>query len=183
MTSNTEKKQGGCLIKLIKWTLWVVLILTSYIFFHAYELYSHRETARNRPAAPITHYAFNGSSQDLKATKILATLEDPLPKNSNAVWSAAFLSSWKSDMDFLKEPVVFKHESRLSPLLNNAPDPRNSIPPESLYAVTGKLDDGIVDRINNDLKQKFPNKTPPVFPSLAKETVVSYAYLQASLPL
>jgi len=42
----------------------------------------------SRSKAPDFSVSFNGSSQELKATEILATLDAPIPPGKNAIWCA-----------------------------------------------------------------------------------------------
>jgi len=49
-----------------------------------------------KQAAPDIPLTFDGSSQDLKATEVVPTLDTPIPKGKNAIWCASFQSAWKA---------------------------------------------------------------------------------------
>ncbi len=62
-----------------------------------------------RPSPPATDRAFSGDSRELKATKVVATLDTPLQKKSNSVWCASFLAAWKTMEDELGgEPKMMR---------------------------------------------------------------------------
>lgn len=131
-----------------------------------------------QPDIPIP-LAFNGDSTALKATEIVPTLDSPIPKNKNVVWCASFLASWKVlEQNLTKGPVSLEGNPEMLKTLNDAPDPRPSVPVSSLYVAAGWNQNGIVAQIQNDLRQRFPDKPPPVFPGITPDSLVAYAYLE-----
>jgi len=128
--------------------------------------------------SPIT---FNGSSQLLKATEIVPTLDAPMPTNKNVIWCASFQSAWKSLEGLAGEPIALAPSNSVADALNAAADPKTFISPENLYAISGWNQKGIVDQIRRDLSQRFPQKAPPDFSGIAQDSFVAYAYLEASV--
>ncbi|MBN2577889.1 MAG: hypothetical protein JXB10_02775 [Pirellulales bacterium] len=136
----------------------------------------------NQPQPPVTPKSFDGDSKDLKTTEIVATLDAPLTQGKNTIWCASFLSAWKKlQKDLAGEPVALEQAPPEVLSLNNAADPRSEIPPEALYVAVGWKPKGILDKIQRELKQKFPTKPPPVFPDIRNDSFVAYAYLEANV--
>ena len=126
--------------------------------------------------------SFDGPSSELKATTIVATLDAVIPARRNAVWTASFLSAWKTIQGGLADgSVALDPKSNLGTSLNRAPDPTLHVPASALYAAAGRPADGIVARIESELRQKFPDKAPPAFANLMPDALVAYAYLEAGI--
>jgi len=64
--------------------------------------------------------------------------------------------------------------------LNEAADPRPHIPPAALYTASGWNQRGITNQIWRDLRQRFPDRTPPAFPGITPDSFVAYACLEAN---
>src|SRR5437867_1828450 len=112
---------------------------------------------------PVT---FSGSSANLKETEILHSLSEPFSPGKNAIWCASFQAAWKALEEFAGEPIACEHSPEALRRLNVEPDPRPDIPADSLYAAAGRAQDGIIRKIQTDLKHRFPTKDPPTFPGL-----------------
>ncbi|OHB67880.1 MAG: hypothetical protein A2V70_03340 [Planctomycetes bacterium RBG_13_63_9] len=124
----------------------------------------------------------DGDSRELKATKVVPTLDAPIPKAMNAIWCASFLSAWKTlETDLAKEPLFLQGSPEVVLALNKAADPRPHIPEASLYVAAGWNQQGITDRIEKDLAQKFPTAIQPTFPGILPNSFVAYAYLEANV--
>ena len=125
---------------------------------------------------------FNGHSQELKQTQIVPTLHTPVEQGSNVVWCASFLSAWKVlQQDIAGEPVELEGADEHCSLLNEADDPKDSIPPGALYAAAGWVQKGIIDTIRDTVQKTFPTKDPPSFPGIAADSFLTYAYLEANV--
>jgi hypothetical protein len=131
--------------------------------------------------APPIPLSFNKSSAELNATVVVATLDAPLPNGKNAIWCASFQAAWKALEELAGEPIVFEELPDVAKYLNDAMDPRPNVPQGSLYAVAGWNQNGIINQIQNDLKQRFPGKTPPAFSGILPDSLVAYAYLEANV--
>ena len=126
--------------------------------------------------------SFDGPSGELKATTIVATLDAVIPRRRNAVWTASFVSAWKAIQDGLADgSVALDPKSEFGISLNRAPDPTRHVPPAALYAAAGRPADGIVARIQSEMRRRFPAKAPPEFPNLRPDGLVAYAYLEAGI--
>jgi hypothetical protein len=131
---------------------------------------------------PTVKAPFNGDSKELKATKVIPTLDAPVPKEMNAIWCASFLSVWKAlETDLAKEPLSLQGSPEVASALSKASDPRLHIPEESLYVAAGWNQNGIIDQIGRDLAQKFPTKAQPTFSGILPNSFVAYGYLEANV--
>jgi len=125
------------------------------------------------PTAPATLDA-------AKSTVVVATLDAPIPEGRNAIWCASFLAAWKTLAEQVTQgPISLDGAEDLAGVLNGAADPRPDVPKEALYVAAGRVRDGIIDRIQREVVQKFPHKKVPTFSEVA--TTVAYAYLEASV--
>jgi hypothetical protein len=95
------------------------------------------------------------------------------------VWCASFQAAWKRlQHDLVKEPVRLDGAETLVEALNEAPDPAADIPEKWLYAAAGLTEDGIVERIQREMAERFPDKEPDI--GIA-DGLLAYAYLSAAL--
>jgi len=130
------------------------------------------------PPIPMT---FNGTSRELNATEVVPTLDTPIPDGKNAIWCASFQAAWKALEELAGEPISLEASPGIAGLLNGAPDPRPHIPPASLYVAAGWNHEGVTNQIQNELKQRFPNKQSPTFPGILPESFVAYSYVEANV--
>jgi hypothetical protein len=117
-----------------------------------------------------------------KSTEVVATLEAPIPEGKNAIWCASFLAAWKTLTEQVaQEPISLEGQGGIVPSLNSAPDPRPAVPQAALYVASGWKQEGIIERIQRELVQKFPSKQAPTFPGITPNSFVAYSYLEASV--
>ena len=126
--------------------------------------------------------ALDVDSTKLLRTRVVATLDTPLHPGTNLIWCASFQLAWKEFATALKEkqPVVEGAEA-LCRQLNAAADPRDSLPVGGFYAAAGKVADGIVARIRNDMQQAFPSVPLPKMEGFQPDDLVAYAFLEANV--
>jgi hypothetical protein len=127
---------------------------------------------------------FDGPSSDLKQTTIVPSLQSRLDKGRNVIWCASFDMAWK-ELKTLYPPNLLqvKGAEEIVALLNNSPIAAGDLPDQSFYAAAGFLRDGIVAKIQKEMKEQFPGVTPPSFGDIdpLKTESIAYSYLQASL--
>jgi len=125
---------------------------------------------------------FNGQSQELKETQIVPTLHTPVEQGNNVVWCASILSAWKVlQNDIAGEPVELEDANEHCTPLNEADDPKNSMPAGALYATAGWVQKGIIETIRDTIQKTFPTKEPPSFPGITDDSFLAYAYLEANV--
>jgi len=153
------------------------------IFLFYYFLYLFRNQPAIRPGLEIAiPMVYQGSSDGLKSTKIVATLDAPVTTGTNLIWCASFPCAWKSlQQDLAREPICLEGNPESARMLNEASDVRPAIPAEGLYTASGRTQDGIVMRIQNDMRLKFPDKEAPKFLGVISDSVIAYSYLEANV--
>lgn len=125
---------------------------------------------------------FNGDSTGLRSTEIVPTLDTTIPSGKNAIWCASFLAAWKALQDNLtKGPVLLDGNPQMLGDLNAAVDPRPVIPSSTIYTAVGWNKNGLLNKIQSDLKRKFPEKYLPTFPGISQDSFVVYSYVQANV--
>jgi len=133
-----------------------------------------------RPYSPPA-MAFNGDSRDLKQSVIVPTLDTPMPKGKNVIWCAPFQMAWnRLKDDVVKEPVRVANAGDVSKRLNDSPFSETDLPENSWYAAAGWIQDGIVPRIRQEMKQRFGKERLDL--GDADAGLVAYAYLRAQVP-
>jgi hypothetical protein len=136
-------------------------------------------TSFNKPYEPAP-ISFSGTSDQLKQTVIVPTLDTPIPEGKSAIWCSSFQLAWnRLKDDVAKEPVHLANAQTIADRLNRADQSENDLNPDSVYAAAGLAKDGIVKRIHEQMARKFPNVPRPELdvPSVG---AVAYAYLEAS---
>jgi hypothetical protein len=119
---------------------------------------------------------------DPGCTEIVATLDGPIPQGKNVIWCASFLAAWKTLAEQIaQEPISLAGSGPLVASLNNASDPRTTIPTTALYVASGWKQRGIIEQIQNELAQKFPSKQPPRFSEAREDSFIAYSYLEANV--
>jgi len=137
----------------------------------------HRGTRAYQPP-PI---AFDGPSEDLKQTVIVPTLDTPIPENKNVIWCASFQIAWNEMRDeIVKEPIRIQNAEEIAQRLNNAKTTKDDLVPGSYYAKVGAVADGIIEQIQQEMANRFPDVPTPEIEASA-EAFVAYAYLAANV--
>ncbi len=126
---------------------------------------------------------FDGLSSDLKQTTIVPSLQSKLDKGRNVIWCASFDMAWKELKTLYGRDIQVKGAEETVAQLNNSSIAAGDLPDQSFYAAAGYLRDGIVAKIQKEMKAQFPTETPPSFGDLdpSKTESIAYSYLQASL--
>jgi hypothetical protein len=82
--------------------------------------------------------------------------------------------------DITKEPVRLTKGQEIADLLNDAQQSESDMAPADFFAMSGRVKDGIVERITAGMREKFPqNSMPPIesFPL----GVVAFGYVKADV--
>lgn len=125
---------------------------------------------------------FTGSSDSLKHTVIVPTLDSPIQPGKNIIWCSSFQLSWNELRDnVVHEPVVLTDGQELANLLNNAMQTRDDIEPTSCFIATGLIGKGVDKYIKTEMSRKFPGEPVPNFNDLLPLDLVMYAFLTAEV--
>jgi hypothetical protein len=134
---------------------------------------------RGRPydAPPMT---FDGTSDQLRQTVIVPTLDTPIPDGKSAIWCASFQLAWnRLKDDVARQTIRLANAQVIADRLNRGDQTETDLDPDSVYASAGMVKDGVLDRIRDDMAHKFPKVRTPQF-DVPPEGAVAYAYLEAS---
>jgi hypothetical protein len=125
--------------------------------------------------------AFEGKSSGLKHSVIVPTLDTPLPAGKNVIWCSSFQIAWnRLKKDVAKGPIRIRNAELVADRLNRAKESAEDLEPEDYFAAAGRGRDGIVQKIQEEMSQKFPDVPRPEFADKDVEAV-AYAYLQVNV--
>src|SRR5260370_15080802 len=110
-----------------------------------------------RPGEPGSYpKSFDGNSEDLKQTVIVPTLDTPFPEGKSAIWCSSFQIAWNKMKTKISGPIQIKGAEPTSDRLNRAEESEADLDPEMFYSEAGWVQDGIIEKIQTDMAQKFP---------------------------
>ena len=125
---------------------------------------------------------FSASTDELRDTCIVPTLDTPLPPAKSAVWCEAFELAWnRARSGVFKAPLQIKNAQPACDRLNASSASEKNLESESFCALAGFIKDGIADKIGTELRSKFPWVAPPKFDA-AGDAVIAYSYLSVNVP-
>jgi len=132
-------------------------------------------------AAEEPERVFAGSSDDLKETVVVGTLDTSIPENKSAVWCISLQLAWNQLREgIVKEPIKLSNGQTLADRLNRAEVSENDVPPSDCFTMAGAVDQGIADKIQSGLAKKFPQHTmPPI--SGVPGGYVAFGYVKADV--
>jgi hypothetical protein len=125
--------------------------------------------------------AFNGKSSALRQTVIVPTLDTPAPADKSIVWCSTFQIAWnRLAKDVANRAIQVRNAELIADRLNRAKQSQADLVPDEFYAAAGMVKDGIIEKIQADMTQKFPQAPRPEF-DLPQGGAVAYAYLRAGV--
>lgn len=135
---------------------------------------------RGSNQASPTPFSFEGSSDELKATVIVPTLDSPLPQGKSAIWCVSFELAWsRLKNDVVRGPVQIANAQAIADRLNGTTHTEADLNPDAVFAAAGLAKDGIVEHIHTQMANKFPKVPRPAI-DVTPTSAVAYAYLAAS---
>jgi hypothetical protein len=85
--------------------------------------------------------------------------------------------------DVIKAPIEVVGAEKLAARLNTAKQTSNDLEPDSFYAAAGRINQGIINKIQKDMTAKFPSHTLPNFGQYTDSVgILAYSYLIANMP-
>jgi len=125
---------------------------------------------------------FSGSSESLKQTVIVPTLDSPLPVGKNVIWCSSFQLAWNEVRDeVIGAPLEVIGAEEVAARLNVAPQSVSDLDEESVYAAGGWVEKGIREKIRREMATKFPSHVLPDFND-HDGGIVAYSYIKAKVP-
>lgn len=154
----------------------VALIVTGAVIYWPESLKPKKPNLRSEPERAIA-----GSSDLLKQTVVLPSLDTSIPDKKSAIWCISIQLAWnRLKNDITKESVKLRNGQEIADRLNNSEESESDMASADYFAMAGRVNDGIVQKIEAGLAQKFPqNIMPPIqsFPG----GVVAFGYVKADV--
>lgn len=123
------------------------------------------------------------SKEESSQTKVYGVLNVPMEKN-NMIWCGTFQLAWNELRDnLIKEDIKLKDEVKLSTELNKKSFTKDYLNDKDYIAMVGYNKDGIVEKINTTLKEKFNEgdkwKVETVLTS--PDDILAYSFLKKNV--
>ena len=171
METGSEAGSGKKKIFIKKMLPFILFVITMIIFLKFFI---------RQPYIP-PQIAFKGSSNELRKTIIVPTLDSPITPGKNVIWCSSFQLAWnKLKNDIAGEPVQVKNGGDIVELLNNATETDEDISKDSFYAAIGPATDKYINKIRREMSSKFPQKKLPDLHPITNG-IITYSYLQAKV--
>lgn len=169
-----------------KWPLYRFLIITS-IFILVFVLFKNKEMMKPLPADLRDRpRSFDGHTDLLNNTTVTPVLNTPIEQGKNIIWCSSFQLAWnKLSSDILKAPVKFTTPSNIADKLNQKNNAEKDLLPDSYYSTAGFVSDGIVEKIETEMAEKFSSEQHFDFNNITDElsdqAIIAYAFLTANV--
>lgn len=138
-----------------------------------------RQPAVAGPEAPA-EFSFASSSDALRETTIVPTLERAIPADKSAIWCATFPMAWQQlEKNILKKALRINGVEETCAELSGTPDAR--LDAGDYFVDAGFAEDDILGRIRRQLPKKFPNAPVDRLPELQPGAALAYARLEVAL--
>jgi hypothetical protein len=137
------------------------------------------KTRQESASPPLS---FDGSSEALQQTVIVPTLDTPIPESKSAIWCASFQMAWnKLKNEIAKGSITVQGAEVIAERLNQAALSEDDLDEASSYSAAGFIKQGIIEKIQADMTEKFPNVPKPIFREDPQDVAIAYAYLKAEV--
>ncbi len=139
-----------------------------------------RELTHSQIAGPP---ALKANANELKSTIVTPYLEQKIVPGKNVLWCDTFQLAWNELCDLIGAPVQMQPPSPMADILNKRTATKADIDDASYVAMAGLIDDGIEQKIQDELQRKFSGQASPELLDFGGAAGwATYAYLFKSLP-
>jgi hypothetical protein len=139
-----------------------------------------RNQSPGPPPLDTGSFAFDGTSDQLKSTQIVPTLDTPTEPGKNVVWCSSFALAWKQlQKNVTHGPVALAGNPPAAERLNADPSAESDLPPGSVFADAGVAEDGLRERIRAGMAERFPGCPVPEF-DVPAGGAVAFSHLEVS---
>jgi hypothetical protein len=126
-------------------------------------------------------------ARQLKETLVTSHLETPIKPGKNVLWCSTFQLVWNEACRYAGGDIHLKDEPTVVTTLNKKAANETDVDFASCLIMSGLVEDGIVDKIRQQLARKFNSQADPdllnrIEPSLPENGYLAYAYLYRALP-
>lgn len=130
---------------------------------------------------PNLEKTYDGDSTDLKHTIIVPTLDSLAPKGNSVIWCSSFQIAWNQLRDgVIGRPIQVIGAEEIAKSLNTSGQSLKDVPRNSYYAASGFVKDKIVERIQAQMSERFPDAPKPQFEGMSPTSIIAYSYLASS---
>lgn len=159
-----------------------VVVLVPVLAVAVFWVWRYHSAAPQRAEYAARTATFSDSSERLKQTTIVPTLDTPLPSGRNVIWCSSFQLAWNELRDtVIGAPLEVVGAQEVANRLNAARESASDLDTKSVYAAGGWVSKGIREMIIKDMAAKFPSHTLPDFSEYA-DGILAYSYLTARVP-
>jgi hypothetical protein len=125
--------------------------------------------------------------KDLKATVITPSVDTPIEPGKNVLWCSTFQLVWNEGCRYAGGDIHLKDEPPMVAALNKKLGDEKDVDANSCLVMSGMVEDGIVNKIRQELDRKFQGQADPdllksIESQLPSNGWLAYAYLFRSLP-
>jgi hypothetical protein len=117
----------------------------------------------------------------LKQTEVLPYTQGALQPDKNYVYCATFQIAWDQMRELVGGKLEIEGDPPLAVALGRGHFDKRGLSPTSYLAISGRVQDGVVDRIHREMKNRFPHARTTVPDVPAGTALVAYAYLAKAL--
>jgi hypothetical protein len=119
---------------------------------------------------------------ELKGTDILPHCEGAIAAGRNYVYCGTFQLAWNDFWDhFVKGPIHLDGRPEMGEILNRRQFNSTDLARDCYLAMAGEVAQGIMAKIRDAMKRKFPQATLPVEDPPRKTDIVAFAYMAKNL--
>ena len=104
-----------------------------------------------------------------------------MPTEKNAIWCGSFLAAWQQMEHLLGAPIQFTGAETTRAPSDRSSDSSEWLPQNDSYSLAGWVREGVIGRIQSDMRRLFPSRPTPAFPNLPGDALVGYSYLQCAI--
>ena len=122
-------------------------------------------------------------SQGKESFELSPVLDTKLDSKTNTIYCATFELAWNELKKFHQGKVLLKDGPDYLEDLNKSTLSKDELPKDSCVVAAGKVSDGIVDKIDQELKKKLKTSLEDLqYTPGANARLIAFAYLQRNLP-
>jgi hypothetical protein len=117
----------------------------------------------------------------LKQTEVLPYTQGALQPDKSYVYCATFEIAWDQMKELVGGKLEIEGDPPLAVALGRGHFDKKGLSPASYLAAAGRVQDGVIDRIHREMKDRFPHARATVPDVPAGTALVAYAYLAKAL--
>ncbi len=120
--------------------------------------------------------------ESYKRTIITPHMEANIKEGKNLLYCSTFQLAWNElKEDIIKEDILLQNEPPMVKMLNKGLSTKEDISEKNYVAMVGFEKDGIIEKINKALKERFKDEAPLVNEHMSSDDIFAYAFLYKNL--